>query len=872
MTYIRLFKDINKKEQLYILDNNIDKIIIINEITDIELKESALEKVNDYENTFKELFHEGDYSLISQFSDKILNFIFDSKQMKVLHEYNKYTRDSIKQHFSQYIHNYYDTLDEKDISTIATLIFNIDTSNSEEISKQADSFLDSILSTTNPLESFQKVEKIFLQNHLPYFAKIYLTFFTVHSDFESYSFENSRNGSHHVSSAVLNRVSLLHKKVLVLTDLIKCSLESNNIKIQEYLNKLEYGNKLYEQYKNQLYDKLNDVDKKVLAEFRDILFALHNNMLRKNTIIMSGDVIQDITNMESVLPLNNKTLADYIVSRYLHIIGINSISEARQYMLEQNRKANQRNIKLFMDNNYEIKQGDFIKGFNIQYFSDMIQNGIVAKDYLGADMDTDATALDTDLSRIWKDTTGMSINDIIDLKNKDSGMFGQGYIILKDDSNIISITKKSINEPNSRIDIVDKKNIFENKLEAFCNGTGSNISNPYGIRTGFPSSKISFIVLDEAGKSYNENIYKLILPMVMNGLYIPIISKNKVDDNGLPILLFSENDYNKLREKMSGLSYYGINGYKISENIDSDIYREIASQIDDSNKVIGNIKRKIISDMQEAIKEDYSIITYINGSLIKKELQVLDTGSTSRSTNIPYDGDYDFVVRINRDIDINPDMKIQFVNKLISKFDIVKSGNQINGDIKEMVIKIDNEEYKLDLSFTRKTDKVSYSTEMCVEDRLNTIKRKYPDKYKLVLSNIIFAKKYLKENECYKKGSYGQGGLGGVGVENWILQNGGSFYDAAVDFISNAYTKDGEQIDFEIFKEKYFVWDFGENFYTDRENSKSLKKNNLHDNFISNNLTKEGYQKMCKAFKVFIENYQLNHSNISTNFIDYKNR
>jgi hypothetical protein len=148
---------------------------------------------------------------------------------------------------------------------------------------------------------------------------------------------------------------------------------------------------------------------------------------------------------------------------------------------------------------------------------------------------------------------------------------------------------------------------------------------------------------------------------------------------------------------------------------------------------------------------------------------------------------------------------------------------------------------------------------MCVQDRLSTIKLLYPDKYKLVLANIIYAKKYFKleENSCYKKGCYGQGGLGGIGVENWILQNGGSFYDAAVDFISNAYTKDGEQLSFEQFKEKYFVWDFGENFYTDRKNNISSQKNNLHDNFIGQNLTEEGYNRMCKALNKFISDYKL---------------
>ena len=56
------------------------------------------------------------------------------------------------------------------------------------------------------------------------------------------------------------------------------------------------------------------------------------------------------------------------------------------------------------------------------------------------------TALDTDLSRIWKDTKKMSIKDIIDLKDQDSGKYGQAYIVIKDNPDNINITKKSNNE------------------------------------------------------------------------------------------------------------------------------------------------------------------------------------------------------------------------------------------------------------------------------------------------------------------------------------------------------------------------------------------------------------------------------------------
>ena len=862
MSYIRLLTDESKITQLDILDNDIDKLTVISKFKSIELKHIALDKVQNYQITFKKLFGEGDYKLISNFDDNILIPIFDSKQMKILHEYRKYTRESIREHFSKYVHEHYDTLDEDNISTIANLIFRVDTSNSEEVSKQADAFLDSILSSDDPMASFEKIEKIFLKNHLPYFAKVYLTFLTVHPDFKSYKFKNSNNGNHYVTSPVLNENSLLHKKVLSFTDLMKCNLGSNNLNFLDYLNKLEYGNLLYLKYKNSPQLQMNENDYNILVEFRDCLFAIYDNSLLAKSLNQTNNIIDDISKIDTLFSKtygNSYSLADRVISSYCHFIGINTVNEARVYMKKQIDDANKRNTERYENKDFKIEQGDFIKSFDINYFFEMMQDGIVAKDYLGADMTTDGTALDTDLSRIWKDTTDLSIQDIIDLKDKDSGYFGQAYMAVKDNPETINITKVSNNESYSRCDTVRKSEIFGNKLESFSNGTGYNISNPYGIRTGFSSSEISFIVFDEKGGVYKDNLYKLILPMVMNGLYIPIISKDKEK------VLFSLEDYNKLREKMNGLRHYGINNYQLSNNIDSEAYRKIASEIDDSNKMITETKNKISELIKESLDGEFEIIPYINGKLSSNELQVLDTGSTSRSTNIPYDGDYDYVIRINREIDIDDEKKKKFTQKIVSKFDIVDNGRIVDGDIKEMVIRIDGKEYNLDLSFTRKTDKVSYSTEMCVADRLDTIKQQYPDKYKLVLANIIFAKQFFKdkENECYKKGHYGQGGLGGIGVENWILQNGGSFYDAAIDFISNAYDENGNIISFDDFKKKYQIWDFGENFYTDRKNQHYSSKYNLHDNFISNNLTKEGYEKICKALKKFISNYELYVNNQS---------
>ena len=118
-----------------------------------------------------------------------------------------------------------------------------------------------------------------------------------------------------------------------------------------------------------------------------------------------------------------------------------------------------------------------------------------------------------------------------------------------------------------------------------------------------------------------------------------------------------------------------------------------------------------------------------------------------------------------------------------------------------------------DITFTEKTDKVLYSTDMALQDRLETIKKMKSEKYKYVVANILLAKQVLKKAEVYKpnRGEIPQGGLGGVGIENWILQNGGSFIDAAKSFVE---TSEGKS--FSEFQSIYQIWDFGDNHLAER--------------------------------------------------------
>ncbi len=71
---------------------------------------------------------------------------------------------------------------------------------------------------------------------------------------------------------------------------------------------------------------------------------------------------------------------------------------------------------------------------------------------------------------------------------------------------------------------------------------------------------------------------------------------------------------------------------------------------------------------------------------------------------------------------------------------------------------------------------------------------------------------------------YGQGGLGGIGIEAWILNHGGSFEAAAKSFLETAKDENNEFKNFSDFKREYFIFGAGE----------SLKDEGGTENFVNN--------------------------------------
>ena len=784
------------------------------------------ELFNIFENTnIACAFSENMSWIIPLFNDSENFKTGNYNRMKVISVYSKIQDVELQKAFKEYVMEFGTNIDVEKIEYVSEVLSRLSLSNSSEIFTFRKELATQILKSNNPLESLSKIEDVFIRNNIPTVGKIYSCFEILHPDFQGFNFESS------MVSPVLKKSSTMSKKVTVFSDLIKSSFGSNNRSVNAYLKNIEFGSNLYESIKSgQIqFDSLGEAEMRELTTFCSHLATLYNNTMKakKNneTFKSTGYVLTDILELSKKLSPDGTldyNLADRVIRMFCGFTGIDTLEQAKEYIERKVKTADLRNRNASSED-MVLEQGDFIKGIGgITYLRNILQNGSVSREYLGSSAGSDATPLDTDISMIM--SSDGTISEKMDATAASS--YGPIWFVLKNDDRFIT-TRTSSETLEAKRDM--------SKMEVFY--TGFLGEGHYGIRTGFASSEINYIVMN----NYDP---KVGLEIAMNGFYIPVANKEGK-------IVFTQKDYDELRTKMSGLSYFDEDNYTFSENLITEETEYFAEQIEQSNFEVQAKREKINNVIKKSIEElGLHLKTNIDGVLTEGFVELIDTGSTGRGTNKPGDGDFDFMMRLDKAILSNPtrlnELKQTILRNLGRKNSSELTGT---GDFRLKSVQIDTDmSVDIDITFTEKTDKVSYSTDMALQDRLATIQRNDPEKYKYVVANILLAKQVLKKAEAYKpnRGEIPQGGLGGVGIENWILQNGGSFIDAARSFVEAANGKS-----FSEFQSIYQIWDFGDNHLAERRGQYA------HDNFVANNMSEAGYQKMIVALKEYLKSIEL---------------
>ena len=807
-------------------------------------------------------------------------FGLNDSQIEILNTYN-ILDDTIKNDFKLLISDDYNKIPIDRIKIAPQILARLASSNSSEITAHRSAIAKQLLqinldNNDEVLKKLEQIEDVFIHNNLPFVGKAFIVFQILHpptsleSDFNLHS-PNTISPllkslpSYNTQAKTISDIAK-NPETVIFSDLLKASFKSINRSMRRYLENLRIGQNLitslssgkisWDRFKQPGDNMEAKIEREALTIFAQHLKTLYNNTDsgRKTPFKLTDNLEQDLTSLVSAFSPNERhKLGDRIVRSFTFFAGIKDLDSAEALLDSTTENTTLRN-KEAERNGLKLEQGDLIKGIGgLRYLPNILQNGSVAKEFLGDSADSDATPLDTDLSIILKNPD----NILSGIEATDAENYGPIWLVLKGDDNRseksrFSITRRSPLEQNQQVEVPE----ISEKLEAFYTGILS--ASHYGIRTGFGSSEIDYFITDNGSTNGTPNSQAVGLEVALNGFYIPVVDKSSGE------VIFSPNDYDALRRKMSGLSYYKTGDYQFASDADLRFGAiEInGAKVDSIDSIISRLaqneqevrkKHEAIDDIIDDALGEIGGLTrknYIDGDLTEGIVELIDTGSTGRFDNTPGSGDFDYMMRVDKSIMDNPAKLAQISNVLLSKFDKTEhaAGEVLdNGNLrlKGVFIKGLDTHVDIDISFTQKTDKVQYSTDMALADRLESIRKQSPEKHQQVVANIIFAKQFLKAAESYKpnRGETPQGGLGGVGIENWVLQNGGSFLSAAKEFMSVAEKCEN----FDEFKAKYAVWDFGENHMAKGERQ--------HDNFVTDNMSADGYERMKQALTVFLSQY-----------------
>lgn len=776
-------------------------------------------------------------------------------------------------------------ISQDSIDGILDMIQEVNNSNSLELRRIMEPVIRSVLDATKKTEDnntisyntddskekLSLIEKIFLADSLPSLAKKFLIFETLHP-IDKFNEEFIDEAREKVSPtlAQISERDPREAYALILRDLVKNGVESNSLELRKYLENLEYGQNLMDRIGNGdiSFDQLSDDEQNKVRRFVNQLVAGHNQTAvgRKEVADMlaqggvhSEDEVPDGANWlyhnmpitaDSIRRINaafgvtkRYNASDRLVRQFAYYNGYTGVEDMLARMNEIRDATHVRNVEAAR-RPFVVRAGDIVKNVNGKYLDTLLGDGTNCKEFLGASADSDQTPLDSDFTFVEKEA---SIADCSEIQNNPNGNYGHVWYVSHVTPDRYRVTRKNSEQPGPE---GEEPDIADTRMELFRTMHDTH----YGVRTGIGSTNIDALIIDQS----QEHIDKTTFRVVKNGFYIPIYDKWTGD------LLFTPEDYEEMRAKLSGNHEYRTGEYRRASEADWAADVEYTSDIEiDVAENEKEVKRKnsaILTAMANSLAgTGLQLRGHIDSDLTPGFIEVSSTGSTGRGTNVPGDGDFDYIFRVDREIFEDSSRLEELSQRLFGAIRLTQNSEVRNGekptDIRTKHVHVDgmDDEVDIDITFVQRTDQLTYATEDCVSDYLSNFSE---DERTQVVKNIIAAKKIFKNKkyECYKPKHAGgedesgkplaQGGLGGVGVENWILQNGGSLSAAARSFLvaAGVYNNpDATPKPFEQFVKDYQLWDLGSNHMAEGRDKYP------HDNFITNNLNADGYQKIIKA-------------------------
>ena len=417
---------------------------------------------------------------------------------------------------------------------LSTLLTKLDQTNSKELRKFKGEITTLLTTSDNPEQAMEQIISVFERNNLPEVGKIYRVFEMLHPPGKlKEAFRKNVN-----LSPVLHDATDRRRYDIIYRDLLKVHIESVNPSLYKYLQVLKSGQELVDKVDAQGVDSLSkDVELPQLLRFLNRMDTLLENSLYGRRAQYSSqrpeDLLVRIQELKKSYGVKEgESLTERVARMFAVPLGYKSLNQVLERMNAVKREAGQRNISLAANimNIKLVDKEDLLKGFDDNYIDLILQNGVVAKEYLGADAGSDATPFDTDASRVLEEDAIGNLSQIVKL----SLATGYGKILF------VFKNRGQFQETEQ-----GKENKFDQeKYELFPSVRRGD--RHYGIRTGIPSTQIDAMINNGLNKEELERVYFLI---AQNGFYIPV-----VDQEGK--LLFTPEMYEGYRITRDSIKTY----------------------------------------------------------------------------------------------------------------------------------------------------------------------------------------------------------------------------------------------------------------------------------------------------------------------------
>ena len=442
---------------------------------------------------------------------------------------------------------------------------------------------ESLANQANPDSKLDRIAGIFESNDIPNFAKQYLSFNLIHPNIkEEFLEKNTYYHTYYTQDNVINspsfgginndslqsiksptlqyllknddieRAKVGSKTIpryqsLIYADLLKCEIGSGGDSIKRFVQKIRYGEDLMRSIAsgNLDEDELNSDNKRLLDSLLGQLNSLYAQIKDdKEKDLSQADLKTKIIDvLNKIKPTSRYDLSDRIVRIFFYSNGIKSANQLLQASENAKKYANSKNKKA--EKHLSLKNNDLIKVLDIDYLDTTIENGILAKEYLGAGQRSDYTPLDIDFygylatdsnddnleNGIYR-TIDDSVNEYMNLTDNNTC-----FLIVKKDARFEETKdggkaqtdkyelfrqriffKEWLNSeylddmPDSNETSELEDEYYEEKYNCYTSG-----HRDYGIRTGLPSSEIDAIVVPD-----ENNKHRIIKIVQNNSFYIPI--------------------------------------------------------------------------------------------------------------------------------------------------------------------------------------------------------------------------------------------------------------------------------------------------------------------------------------------------------------